>query len=97
MQMGYSFVWVAKTSPWLISPDGHRIDLKVHGNIPFLRVGNVTAAAMIAQTVPKVLPTPEDQEDSEPEWKVLPRLCAPARKSQMGAPTRDQLSPSSRA
>ena len=34
---------------------------------------------MIAQTVPKVLPTPEDQEDSEPEWKVLPRLCAPAK------------------
>ena len=36
MEMGYSFVSVAKTAPWLISPDGHRIDLEVHGNIPFL-------------------------------------------------------------
>ena len=48
MQMGYSFVWIAKTPPWLISPDGHRIDLEVHGNIPFLRVGNVSSAALVA-------------------------------------------------
>ena len=46
MQMGYSVVWIAKTNPWLIAPDGHRIDLEVHGNIPFLRVGNVSAAAL---------------------------------------------------
>ena len=36
MQMGYSFVWIAKTQPWLIAPDGHRIKPDVHGNIPFL-------------------------------------------------------------
>ncbi len=65
--MGYSFVKIAKTQPWLIASDGHRIEFEVHGNIQFLRVGNVTAAALAAQTVPKVLPTPENREDSEPD------------------------------
>ena len=52
MEMGYSFVWIAKTTPWLVAPDGHRIDLEVHGNIPFLRVDNHAEQAMVAKSVP---------------------------------------------
>ena len=65
MEMGYSFVWVAKTAPWLISPDGHRIDLEVHGNIPFLRVGEGDTEAMVAQSISRFLPSPADDSDVE--------------------------------
>ncbi len=66
-------MWVAKTPPWLISPDGHRIDLEVHGNLPFLRVGDVAAVAMVAQVVPKILPTQAEQDMSDEE------CCAPVK------------------
>ena len=73
MQMGYSFVWIANTPPWLVSPDGCRIDLEVHGNIPFLRIGDAIEEAMVAKAGPRVLPTPAEQEDSEEE------VCAPVK------------------
>ena len=66
MEMGYSFIWVTKTAPWLISPDGHRIDLEVHGNIPFLRVGDGASEAMVARAVSQLLPTQADESDAEP-------------------------------
>ena len=79
-----AIVWIAKTNPWLISPDGHRIDLEVHGNIPFLRVGSVSAAA-VSNMAPKCLSTPDKPTEKE-EWKVQPALvpyppkpCAPAK------------------
>jgi len=65
MEMGYSFVWVAKAAPWLMSPDGHRIDLEVHGNIPFLRVGEGDTEAMVAQSISRFLPSPADESDTE--------------------------------
>ena len=55
MEMGYSFIWIANTSPWLVSPDGDRIDLDVHGNIPFLRIGDASEEAMVAKAVPRIL------------------------------------------
>jgi hypothetical protein len=67
MQMGYSFVWIANTPPWLVSPDGCRSDLELHGNIPSLRIGDATEEAMVAKAVPRVSPTPAEQEDSEEE------------------------------
>ena len=65
MEMGYSFIWVAKTSPWLIAPDGHRIDLEVHGNIPFLRIGDGASEAMVAQAVSQLLPVHVDDSDAD--------------------------------
>ena len=62
MEAGYSFIWVANTKPWLVSPDGSRIDLEVHGNIPFLRVGDLPEHAMVARAIPRVVPTPEEQD-----------------------------------
>ena len=62
MEAGYSFIWVANTKPWLVSPDGTRIDLEVHGNIPFLRVGDIPEHAMVARAIPRVVPTPEEQD-----------------------------------
>ena len=63
--MNYSFVWIANTLPWLVSPDGDPIDLEVHGNIPFLRIGNASEEAMVAQAVPRILTTQADPDESE--------------------------------
>ena len=76
MEMGYSFVWIANTPPWLVSPDGHRIDLEVHGNIPFLRVGDQAEQAMVAKSVPRITPVQVDPEEDEDE------ICAPAKVKQ---------------
>ena len=49
--MGYSFIWKANASPWLVSPKGARIDLEVHGGIPFLRMDATNEIAMVARIV----------------------------------------------
>ena len=77
MEMGYSFVWIAKTTPWLVAPDGHRIDLEVHGNIPFLRVGNHAEQAMVAKSVPRITPVQVDTEENDDESED--EFCAPAK------------------
>ena len=48
MEMGYSFVWSAKSNPYLSSPSGTRIELQVHGHIPYLQVGHPSMRAMAA-------------------------------------------------
>ena len=48
MEMGYSFVWLANSNPYLLSPSGARIDLQVHGHIPYLQVGHPSMRAMAA-------------------------------------------------
>ena len=45
MEEGYSFIWVARTTPWLISPSGTQIPLVVDNNVPYLPVGEVEMAA----------------------------------------------------
>ena len=77
MEMGYSFLWIAKTTPWLVAPDGHRIDLEVHGNIPFLRVGNHAEQAMVAKSVPRITPVQVDTEENEDEYED--EFCAPVK------------------
>ena len=76
MEMGYSFVWIANTSPWLVSPDGDRIDLEVHGNIPSLTIGEVAEAVLVAKAAPRILTTKADPDESEDEY------CAPAKVKQ---------------
>ncbi len=39
MQMGFSFIRVAKSVPIMIGPDGSRIEFSVHDNIPYFKVG----------------------------------------------------------
>ena len=39
VEQGCSFVWVANSAPVLITPTGKRVELHVHRNIPYLRVG----------------------------------------------------------
>ena len=52
-----------------MAPDGHRIDLEVHGNIPFLRVGNHVEQAMVAKSVPRITPVQVDTEENEDEYE----------------------------
>jgi hypothetical protein len=67
MELRYSFVWIAKTIPWLVAPDGHRKDLQVLGNIPCLRVGNHDEQAMVAKSVPRITPVQVDTEENDDE------------------------------
>ena len=54
MEMGYSFVWLAKSNPYLLSPSGTRIELQVHGHTPYLQVGHPSLRATAAiLTLPK--------------------------------------------
>ena len=48
MGVGYSFVWLAKSNPYLLSLSGTRIELKVHGHTPYLQVGHPSRRAMAA-------------------------------------------------
>jgi hypothetical protein len=77
MEMGYSFVWIANTPPWLVSPDGRRIDMEVHGNIPFLRVGDQAEETMVAKSVPRITPVQVDPEEEDED-----EICAPAKVKQ---------------
>eukprot|EP00959_Pyramimonas_sp_CCMP1952_P114229 2388342-Pyramimonas_sp.AAC.1 len=36
MDHGFSFVWPAGQRPYLLLPNGHRVDLVVEGKIPYL-------------------------------------------------------------
>ncbi|CAE6965643.1 unnamed protein product [Symbiodinium sp. CCMP2456] len=40
MQQGYGFVWPPGKDPFMINPDGKRISLFVHGDIPYVRAGS---------------------------------------------------------
>ena len=91
MEMNYSFVWIANTPPLLVSPDGDRLDLEVHGNIPFLRVGEVADAVLVAKAVPRILTTQADPEESEDEY------CAPAKVKQYAGCTNSKSAMASKA
>ena len=69
-------MWLAKSNPYLLSPSGTRIDLQVHGHIPYLQVGHPSLRAMDANlTLPRpVYPsrfksaaarTAEEEDDSD--------------------------------
>ena len=70
MEMGYTFVWIAGAAPWLVSPCGRRLDLEVHGNIPFLPVGEAAEEAMEAKAVPRVTPVQADEDNDDEVWCV---------------------------
>ena len=36
MELGYTFIWRARQTPFLICPNGRRIDLVVKHNVPYL-------------------------------------------------------------
>ncbi|CAE7187272.1 unnamed protein product, partial [Symbiodinium sp. CCMP2456] len=40
MQQGYGFVWPPGKDPFMINPEGKRISLFVHGDIPYIRAGS---------------------------------------------------------
>ena len=48
VEEGYSFIWVARTTPVLISPSGTQIPLVVNNNVPYLPIGDVEVAAPAA-------------------------------------------------
>ena len=60
-----------------MAPDGHRLYLEAHGNIPFLRVGNHAEQAMEAKSVPRITPVQVDTEENEDEYED--EFCAPVK------------------
>ena len=45
MLEGYSFYWPAGTSPYLIDPNGQKIDLEVDNYVPFISSANKPTVA----------------------------------------------------
>ena len=56
---GYSFVWMHGKKPYLVRPDGIRIELRVESHIPYLIEYECNAA-----------PSPEDSKEPDEETEV---------------------------
>eukprot|EP00959_Pyramimonas_sp_CCMP1952_P416203 8720228-Pyramimonas_sp.AAC.1 len=47
MHRGFSFVWPAGQRPYLLLPDGHRVDLIVEGKVPYLTLSGREALGQL--------------------------------------------------
>ena len=107
IEEGYSFVWINKSPPIFVAPDGTTTQLSVINYIPYLYVGHAVPAAGVVEsvsresTVPVAVPETvsaaivldESSSDSDPDVSLAPVPSHDARP--MRSSLRHRVAPNS--